>query len=388
MSRRTHRQKKNRALGRAAVYIGAAFLQTPAWFAVWLTGAALLSGSRAHAVESGGSDIESLYQSACAPCHGVRGQGLAADDPKRATFDPLPADLTDPLWSSSEPRRDWFQVIKEGGPVLGLSAQMPAYGEVLSDAQIDGLVGYVKSFAAAEGYPPGELNLIRPHVTKKPFPEDEALVLMDYQRLRGAPDAGRGVLYFAKRLGRRSQVELKLVQAFTAGESELDELELGFKHVLHHDRKRNFLLSGGLEAEIPIELEAETPRVLAYLSLAKPLGQRVESQTHVLYERGVPIGDGAVEPHALDLASALFFRWSASKRGVFPGIEGHLKWPLGGAESAGFSVVPQALARLSRRGHLAVSAGVEIPVAGPRGWITGKAFLLWEYGEGWPWQGW
>src|SRR5688572_8211585 len=64
-----------------------------------------------------------LYLAACAACHGPDGRGLAPDDPRLATFDPPPPDLSDPAFSSAEPARDWEQVIRHGGSSLGLSAQ-------------------------------------------------------------------------------------------------------------------------------------------------------------------------------------------------------------------------------------------------------------------------
>ena len=97
---------------------------------------------------------------------------------------PLP-DFTDCRFASREPSADWMAVVHEGGPVRGFSEMMPAFGEALGEEEIEKVVAYVHSFCRDRSWPRGELNLPRPLVTEKAFPEDEA-VLTTSSRHRGA----------------------------------------------------------------------------------------------------------------------------------------------------------------------------------------------------------
>lgn len=337
-----------------------------------------------------------LYAAACVVCHGPAGKGLAADDPRLPTFDPPPADLSDPEFSSAEPARDWSLVIKHGGPSLGLSAQMPAFGEVLSDEQIEGLVAYVKGLASGtERYANGEMNLARPVLTKKPFPEDEALLVTSLERRKGAtPDApdqdvGKTVQYFGMRVGPRGQAEVKLVEAFKDGEAELDEVEVGWKHVLAQSARYRALLSGGLELSLPFELDHERPGVHAYLAVAKPVGRRLQVHASAQYSHGLPLGDAPKGPSQLAAGTSLFLPLAPYKRGLYPGVEARSVSQFGtGAAATYVTATPQVLAKLSRRGHVAFSLGAELPIVNaPFRW-KGHAILIWEFGEGPPWEGW
>mgnify|MGYP000216636640 CR=1 FL=1 len=348
----------------------------------------LVQAGVAHAANDG--DTAVLFQNACSICHGSHGRGLQPGDPKLLTFPRPPADLTDPMFSSSEPKKDWFQVIKHGGAVLGLSEQMPTFGEALDDQQISALVEHAKGLASTWAYPAGDLNLIRSVVTKKAFPEDEFILLSRYDHNGpGVPDGVRGVAYFGKRLGTRSQGEAKLVQKFSKEKTELDEVEVGFKHALFPWLTRSWLLSAGAELGIPVHFDEEAPRAHGYLAFAKPLGRLFGLQAHAQYSQSIPAGDGATAPADLQIASALHFHGVPTfKRGVYPGIEGKAVVPLSGGGKTQFSVLPQVLAKLSKRGHVALAVGAEIPVANASYDYRVHSFLIWEFMEGLPWEGW
>ena len=194
-------------------------------------------------------DTATLYQRACAACHGADGSGIAPDHPNYQNFDSPPADLTDPLFNSREPAADWFLVIKYGGKKLGLSEQMPAYGQALSDEKIDELVAHIKTLADTSRYPPGDLNFLRPISTIKAFPEDEALILNRYVRnSEDAPDLLRTTLYYARRFGTRYQGEVKLDYLNQqGGPDSLGVLELGFKWAVHHNLQRQVIYTLGAE---------------------------------------------------------------------------------------------------------------------------------------------
>ena len=53
---------------------------------------------------------------------------------------------------------------------------MPAFGDELTEAQIVLVIDHVRTFCAERGWPRGDLNLPRPFVTEKAFPENEAVL--------------------------------------------------------------------------------------------------------------------------------------------------------------------------------------------------------------------
>ncbi len=87
---------------------------------------------------------EANYATYCSACHGPRGDG---DGPMAALLDPKPTQHSDAALMSALSDEELFQVIKDGGPVVGKSPQMAAWGELLSDQNIRDLVDYVRSLA-------------------------------------------------------------------------------------------------------------------------------------------------------------------------------------------------------------------------------------------------
>jgi len=79
----------------------------------------------------------------CALCHGETGNGRG-----RLKIDPAPADLSAP--GVVDKRSDWeiYVVIRDGGPALGLSARMLAWGKVIPDKDLRDTAAFVRSLAA------------------------------------------------------------------------------------------------------------------------------------------------------------------------------------------------------------------------------------------------
>lgn len=102
---------------------------------VFLLGVALFP------VKSFAADIEAgktKFQTYCVTCHGpeAKGDGVAA-----AALNPKPRNLQATTKTDAEMKK----VIKEGGPSMGLSTTMAAWGTVLSDSDIDNIIAYVRS---------------------------------------------------------------------------------------------------------------------------------------------------------------------------------------------------------------------------------------------------
>ena len=84
---------------------------------------------------------------------------------------------------------------------MGLSAQMPAHAERLTDEEIERIIGYLKTVPDTRCYPRGETNMHRPLITKKAFVETEFLLLGRYDKAE--TDTWKSTVYYAHRLSAR-----------------------------------------------------------------------------------------------------------------------------------------------------------------------------------------
>jgi mono/diheme cytochrome c family protein len=83
------------------------------------------------------------FNGQCAKCHGESGQG---DGPAGASLSVRPRKFTDCARMSKESDDRIFDTIKGGGEAVGLSKEMPPWGEAFDDNEIKGLVAYVRQF--------------------------------------------------------------------------------------------------------------------------------------------------------------------------------------------------------------------------------------------------
>jgi mono/diheme cytochrome c family protein len=111
---------------------------------ILIAGILLLCCSKAFADDEQGKRI---YRENCAPCHGEAGKG---DGVGARSLPVRPADHTNPAAMTS--RTDAFlrDVIAKGGKAMGLSSFMPAWQGIFKDKEIEALVTYIRSLAAAK----------------------------------------------------------------------------------------------------------------------------------------------------------------------------------------------------------------------------------------------
>ena len=337
---------------------------------------------------------EQIYRAACAACHGRDGTG---NPQSRVGFDtPLP-DFTDCSFATPEAEADWFAIVHEGGPVRAFDRRMPSFAGALSDDEILRAVRYVRGLCGDRRWPPGDLNLPRALVTEKAYPENEALLVVDASR-SGAASVNPSVVY-ERRLGRRSQWELVLpvaLQQSTGGGSwtqGLGDVAAAFKHVLFHDGGRGSIVSLGSEFVFPTGRRSTgagsgTFVVEPFLSVGQSIGANGFLQAQ----------GGAEFPADTDKASREAFLRLASGRTFFEGGF-HREWTpmleliaarpftVGGAME--WDLVPQLQLSLSRRHHVLVNAGVQVPFANRDGrGRTFRAYLLWDWFDGGFFSGW
>ena len=84
------------------------------------------------------------YATFCASCHGPRGCG---EGPLAASLDPTPAKHCDGSYMNALSDAHLFKVIKEGGPAVGKSPLMAAWGGSLNDADIRDVIAFMRTLA-------------------------------------------------------------------------------------------------------------------------------------------------------------------------------------------------------------------------------------------------
>jgi mono/diheme cytochrome c family protein len=80
---------------------------------------------------------KSLYESKCASCHGISGEG---DGPQASKLSTQPKDLTDQAFMAQISTTGLYQLI-----TAGITPDMPAYSTTLDDTQRWALAGYIRS---------------------------------------------------------------------------------------------------------------------------------------------------------------------------------------------------------------------------------------------------
>ena len=89
------------------------------------------------------ADAATDYKNQCALCHGATG---AADGMMSSKIQPTPAKFSDAVFWASADDAQLKLVIKKGGPAVGKAPTMPPLGGGWSEAQLDAMVAYLKTF--------------------------------------------------------------------------------------------------------------------------------------------------------------------------------------------------------------------------------------------------
>ena len=330
-----------------------------------------------------------IYTSFCSRCHGMDGKGQIPQE-MIDNMEAPPPDLTDPYFASREKRADWQAVVREGGPVRGLSSAMPAWGAAISDKQITEVVDHMKSFVDQSLYPQGETNFFRSHLVTKAFVEQEFLVIPTISSTAGVTEA-ETVLYYANRFGNRFQYEAKIPvvvgSAPGATHTGLGDLEVGLKYCVFDDHLAKQIFSVGIESAVPTgnrTLGLSNKEVFANLYMAGGMqfGDILQAQASVKFEAPAATYFENLEIKSAVAATAIF---SESKQGFFPGIEVLHIYEKAAGESFVY-LLPKLYWGITTKGHLALSVGPELQISGPKTFDTRwRAFFLWDYVDGGLW---
>ena len=342
------------------------------------------SSNGPHAQDDGGRE---LYRAACAACHGLDGRGQP-----RATvgFDtPLP-DFTNCAFATPEPDVDWMAIIHRGGPIRAFDRRMPAFGDVLTDDQIQQTITYVRSLCTDRTWPRGELNLPRPLVTEKAFPENETVFSTTIAR--GDSATVETEVLYERRIGARMQFEAAVpvaIQKDVTGDwhGGLGDAAFALKRVLFHSLDSGTIVSAAAEVVLPTG--EETRGFGSGTTVFEPfvaIGQVLPANAFLQFQGGFEI------PWNRDtLETEGFWRTAVGKsftehrfgRSWTPMLEITGARALEGGEAADWDVVPQMQVTLSRRQHIMVNAGVRFPLTNRADRDTQfLAYLLWDWFDG------
>jgi mono/diheme cytochrome c family protein len=374
---------------RGSVLIGRVFLATGlCWI---LTQPALAQQQSPRQEVESGADV---YEAACAACHGIDGRGNA---PSIVGFSvPLP-DFTDCLFATVEADEGWEAVVHQGGPVRALDRHMPAFGAALSPREIRLVVAHVRTFCAERSdWPQGDLNLPRALLTEKAFPENESLVTTTF--LTGPAHAVSSALVHERRFGARTMVEFNVpfeIRQADGGRSSygLGDIAVAVKRDLFHSMTRGTIVSAGQEIVLPTGKEhLGLGSGVTTFETFGAVGQRLPDEAFVQFHFGVGL---PTNPEIV--AREAFWRTAVGKtfiqggfyRAWTPMLEIIAARELERGAAAEWDIVPQMQVSLSKRRHILVSGGVQVPISQRDGRHPQVlTYLLWDWYEGGFFDGW
>jgi mono/diheme cytochrome c family protein len=325
-----------------------------------------------------------VYAARCASCHGATGK--PPEDGRG-----LP-DFTD-CHESTGPSADWEGLVRKGGPFLGMSGEMPAFGGALSDDEIADVVSYIQSLCPDPRYPPADLNFADPLFVSNAFPEDENILVTSYESRRHA-DEGRAELFLQKRIGARGQLGVMVPAGVDDGElrsrqAGVGDVRVAYRHALWVAQKWHSLAAAGVELGTPTGSRRHgigqgTFVGAADLFSGHGLGPIVV-QTNVRAE--LPV-DPHRAPRQMRYRFAVQYPLGPYARDPVPAVEFEQTQAIASDAHTATLLAPTFILPLSRRGHVALGVGAQFPVAGSRPFDARAALeLYWVYAEGpiWAW---
>jgi mono/diheme cytochrome c family protein len=338
-----------------------------------------------------GADV---YQAACAACHGMDGRGSPVSIVGFQV--PLP-DFTDCLFATVEAAEGWEAVVHQGGPIKALDRHMPAFGDALSEHEIRMVVAHIRTFCANHrSWPQGDLNLPRPLITEKAFPENESLLTTTVAT--GPARSISNAVVHERRIGARTMVEFNI--PFETQRSEnggwnygLGDIAIALKRDVFHSVERGNIFSLGQEIALPTGKETLGlgSGVTVFETFAA-FGQMLPKQSFVQFHAGIGL------PTKPDLVPREgFWRTAVGKtitqnrfyRTWTPMIEIIAAKELDHETATDWDLVPQMQVSLSKRGHILINGGVQIPVNAREGRHPQVlTYVLWDWYEGGLFDGW
>ena len=333
-----------------------------------------------------------LYEAACAACHGSDGTGAPA---AAVGFDiPLP-DFSDCGFASREPDGDWLGVTHEGGPVRAFDRMMPAFGDALTEEEILRILGRVREFCDDPSWPRGELNLPRPLLTEKAFPEDESVVTVTVDA--DGTGAFTNEFLHEKRFGSRSQIEIVVPFTFRERASGswrggVGDMAFAFKRVLFHSLGSGSILSAVGEVVFPTgDADRGFGNGFTVFEPFVTYGQILPRESFVQFQGGFELPADRDRPDEAFWRTALGMTFTEANFGRTwtPIVEIVGARDLESGATTHWDIAPQMQVSLSTRQHVLFNLGVRTPLNEREGRSTQVIFyVLWDWFDGGLLDGW
>ena len=331
-----------------------------------------------------------LYMKACATCHGANGKGRPASELGFET--PLP-DFSDCNFATREPDADWIAVAHQGGPVRGFAQEMPAFGDALTEEELQKILNFIRTLCTEDQWPRGELNLPRAFITEKAYPEDETVLSTTIETEDRTVVISE--LVYEKRFGARNQIELAVpvgVQENGSG-AQLGDVTLGLKRVMLQSLSTSSILSLHGEVVLPTgNAEAGIGKGITIIEPTAIYNQGLWEDFFLQFQGGLelPLEREETEDEA-------FFRGVVGKtltegkwgRAWSPMVEFIGTQGLGSdADNLQVDIAPQVQVSLNQRQHVMLNVGLRVPVGESTRPTQFMIYLLWEWFDGGFFEGW
>jgi mono/diheme cytochrome c family protein len=374
------------------------FLALAVWLVSFLLlGALHVSAQTIHYTKTPDSQNgERVYKSGCIACHGSEGKGASESSTVFTRPDTFP-DFTRCDQTTPEANSAWKAVIIHGGPSRGFSQIMPAFGELLSNEEIDDVIAYMRGFCNnTHHYPAGELNLPRALVTEKAFPEDE-LVISTAMNASGPPSFTTDVIHEQTFAG-RNQIEVDVPVNYEDQNhnwtSGVGDITLGLKRELYSSLKTGSILSvqGGLLLPTGDRSRGFGNGTTTFEPFAS-FDQLFKENTFVQFQAGADLPvDTSKAPRSMFWRTAIGQAMAPDHglgRLFTPMVEFLAARDFQSGASTNWDVLPEMQVTVSRRQHIRVDVGVQEPFTNTSGRSAQVLFyVLWDWADGKFWEGW
>ena len=339
---------------------------------------------------------KAVWNGGCIACHGPDGKGAPESSTVFTRPDTWP-DMSRCDQTTPEPDSAYKAVILHGGRGLGFSQIMPAFGDLLTDQQVDDVIAYLRTFCKNDKhFPLGVLNLPRAIVTEKAFPEDE-LVISTAANVTGPGSWTTDVIHeqtFAGKNQLEVDVPVNYANINGAWTSGVGDITVGMKREVFSSERAGSILS--LQGGILLPTGDSQRGFGAGTTQFEPFAaydQLITNKTFAQFELGADLpADASVSPRSLFFRSA-FGGSLAPDHGLgrlySPMLEFVAKRDYRTGASTQWDILPEMQVTVSRRQHIRAAVGYRKPFTD----VSGRApqvefYVLWDWAEGHFWDGW
>jgi hypothetical protein len=269
---------------------------------------------------------------------------------------------------------------------------MAPLGGVYTEQELQLAVSHIRTFCTDQRWPRGELNLPRPLVTAKAFPEDEMVV-----STAGQSGNVTTKVHYERRFGPLDMVEiivpLSSVERGAGGRStSIGDIALEYKRTLAHSLDRGNIFS--LTGEVVLPTGSQRRGLGKGYAVFEPFatfGQLLPRDSFIQLQGGfaIPLEGGHDDEVFWRAAVGRSFEQRPFGRVLSPMVELLAARPLARDAKIAWDIVPGMQVTLNRRQHVRLAGGLRLPVTDAD--VRKKSvivYLLWDWYEGGLMQGW